>query len=349
MILILSQDSWEVTTEEVMDWIAYLKGDALRLNGEDLLDPNHYCFQLSARGEPHLYLHLEGCRREINLDEIYVVWFRRWYNYNNLNFLEAIKKTELKHRIERHMTYEINTLSRFLFKMLKDKYWLSSERDVGINKLEILQAAGSVGLDIPHTMVTNTKTQLVHFKKQHGRIVTKCIGEPTFFNYKKANYGLYSEPIDDAALVSLPGVFFPCLAQEMLPKEYELRVFYLDGDFYSMAIFSQEDKRTEVDFRKYIHEKPTRNVPYNLPAPLEDKITRLMNLLEMETGSIDIVKTRDNRYVFLEVNPLGQFSMVSHPCNYYLEKKVAEFLIKKDNEEKERKKSNTPGYITGRD
>ena len=31
--------------------------------------------------------------------------------------------------------------------------------------------------------------------------------------------------------------------------------------------------------------------------------------------------------VFLEVNPVGQFGMVSLPCNYQLEKRIAQYLI----------------------
>jgi hypothetical protein len=32
---------------------------------------------------------------------------------------------------------------------------------------------------------------------------------------------------------------------------------------------------------------------------------------------------------FLEVNPAGQFGMVSTPCNYYLEEKIAEVLLRR--------------------
>jgi hypothetical protein len=42
------------------------------------------------------------------------------------------------------------------------------------------------------------------------------------------------------------------------------------------------------------------------------------------------LQTPDGREVFLEVNPVGQFGMVSAPCNYHLEKKVAELLIRKE-------------------
>ena len=55
-----------------------------------------------------------------------------------------------------------------------------------------------------------------------------------------------------------------------------------------------------------------------------------MKKLKLETGSLDFIKTTDDRLVFLEVNPVGQFGMVSSPCNYYLEKKIAEYLIKQN-------------------
>jgi glutathione synthase/RimK-type ligase-like ATP-grasp enzyme len=52
--------------------------------------------------------------------------------------------------------------------------------------------------------------------------------------------------------------------------------------------------------------------------------------LGLETGSIDLIRTPDGRTVFLEINPVGQFGMISHPCNYNLERVVAEHLIERD-------------------
>ena len=51
-----------------------------------------------------------------------------------------------------------------------------------------------------------------------------------------------------------------------------------------------------------------------------------MDNLKLNSGSIDLVYTKDEDYYFLEVNPVGQFAMVSEPCNYYLEKIVAQKL-----------------------
>ena len=55
----------------------------------------------------------------------------------------------------------------------------------------------------------------------------------------------------------------------------------------------------------------------------------------MKTGSLDLVRTPDGRHVFLEVNPGGQFGMMSEPCNYHLEREVAQYLLRKDRSERD--------------
>ena len=55
-----------------------------------------------------------------------------------------------------------------------------------------------------------------------------------------------------------------------------------------------------------------------------------MKSLDLKTGSIDMILTPEGDYYFLEVNPVGQFSMTSSPCNYNLEKRIAEYLMKYD-------------------
>ncbi|MDM1050110.1 hypothetical protein [Sphingobacterium hotanense] len=54
-----------------------------------------------------------------------------------------------------------------------------------------------------------------------------------------------------------------------------------------------------------------------------------MKGLGFNTGSIDLILTPDGDYVFLEINPEGQFGMVSHPCNYFLEREMAIIFKKK--------------------
>ena len=94
-----------------------------------------------------------------------------------------------------------------------------------------------------------------------------------------------------------------------------------------MAIFSQNNNKTKVDFRRYDTEFPNRLVRYSLPKNIQNKLILLMSHLKLATGSIDMIVTEDNDFIFLEVNPFGQFGMVSKPNNFNLEKRIAKYLI----------------------
>src|SRR5688500_5360277 len=94
-----------------------------------------------------------------------------------------------------------------------------------------------------------------------------------------------------------------------------------------MAIFSQSDEQTKTDFRKYNEKKPNRYVPFKLPDEIDQKIKLLFKKIDLNTGSVDLIVDKDDNYFFLEINPVGQFGMVSDPCNYFLEKNVALKLI----------------------
>jgi len=57
-------------------------------------------------------------------------------------------------------------------------------------------------------------------------------------------------------------------------------------------------------------------------------LKKLLLELNLDTGSIDLIYTKSDEFVFLEINPVGQYDMVSAPCNYYLDKKIASLLLK---------------------
>lgn len=187
-----------------------------------------------------------------------------------------------------------------------------------------------MGLDIPKGIITNNSHLAKSFIRQYptGSII-KPIGESEIVSFRKTAYYITPRLINLNFFKKNTQIFFPSLIQEYLDKDIELRIFYLDGTCYPMAIFSQLDDATKIDFRNYNIKNPNRFVPFKLPAQIALLIVKFMEMAKLNTGSIDMIKTKCNRYVFLEVNPTGQFGMVSKPCNYYIEKKIASSLIKK--------------------
>jgi ATP-GRASP peptide maturase of grasp-with-spasm system len=334
MICILSQAVGEVSTEFVIDWLKDWKVPFVRLNGEDI-KTGHISVSLDRDGTTLL------CKAEnvaFNPALIKVVWFRRWGSYAEhfIQSQEIFADTQREGsqtntvRAVRHLIREFRTISHFIFDSLSSARWLSDPVTGDINKLRALKLAAECQVDIPDTLVSNDRSELSSFIAKYDRVITKPLSEGLICNLDNRSLASYTSVADESMLAgSQNDRVFPTILQECLDKEYEIRSFYLDGRFYSMAIFSQSDEQTNVDFRRYQFKRPNRTVPYRLPDDLSSKLKTLMQKLGLETGSLDLVKTVDERFVFLEINPGGQFGMVSHPCNYHLEREVALALVRR--------------------
>jgi ATP-GRASP peptide maturase of grasp-with-spasm system len=332
LILILSQSSMEPTTEDVMDWLEALGAHCLRLNGDDL--EGRAAVRIALDGA-EVTLGFEADGIELPLSEVGAVWYRRWLPEARHELVDLLASSsaadhKLQYDLKRHLTLEARKLGDFLFSRFAGVPWLSHPRRAGLAKLDVLTRAARAGLDTPATLVTTEREALRRFCSAHGTVITKPIGEVDLFIDGERSHFLFTAALDAAAVDGLPERFAASLFQEQVDKEYELRVFYLAGECHAMAIFSQDDPRTRTDFRRYNRERPNRTVPLRLSPATAERIRRLMDDLDLETGSIDLLQARDGREVFLEVNPVGQFGMVSKPCNYCLEKKVAAHLIRKE-------------------
>jgi ATP-GRASP peptide maturase of grasp-with-spasm system len=333
VILILSQSSLEPTTEEVMDWVEALGGRCLRLNGDDVEGRSEVRIEIAGG---RLALRFESSGVELPLQEAGAVWFRRWLYERRHETVDLLANPgaddhTLHHQLRRHLTLESRRLSDLIFSSFDHLPWLSHPRRSNLNKLDVLRRAAREGIATPATLVTTEREALRRFAAHYGgAVITKPIGEVDAFIEGEVSHFLYTTPLGPVEIAALPERFAPSLFQERIDKAYELRVFYLDGEFHAMAIFSQNDPQTRVDFRQYNRERPNRNVPYRLRPDLAERLLRLMQGLELETGSLDLLVTPDSREVFLEVNPVGQLGMVSHPCNYQLERKIAQLLLRKE-------------------
>ena len=212
---------------------------------------------------------------------------------------------------------------------MKNNYIGSYLDEISNNKLVNLKIAQKVGFLIPETLITNSKIELKNFVKEFGKVITKDLKAPVYIRTKKkVHISTGAKIVDSKMLSKLNAYFTPIFLQQYIEKQLELRVYVFRERIYSMAIFSQNDKKTSIDFRNYNKERPNRAVPYRLPKLIESKIKQFMKELDYKTGSIDLILTPQNEYVFLEINPMGQFHWVSENCNYYIEKEIAKNINK---------------------
>lgn len=299
----------------------------LRINADD---PNIHIKEIDLLHDKIIFV-ING--EEINLMQAKGVWFRRlgisysMFSINLLNTATIFPEPNLEYHTYNHIKKEINVLIEYIYYALETRCRsLGSYFNAELNKLQVLSIAKQKGLLIPCTHITANKNSLCKLL-EGKKCITKALSDGIYLTGKKNAYYTYTEKIDQDFVCRLNRPFCHSLIQEQISKKYELRSFYLNGIFYSMAIFSQSNSQTNVDFRKYDDKLPNRCVPYILPNKIENALRDLMNSLNLNTGSIDLIVDTQDNYYFLEINPVGQFGMVSQPCNYYLEKKVAEYLV----------------------
>lgn len=325
MILLITNET-DHSTNDVIDWIHFGYNQPFVKIGSN----THIFIEevtLSKSCETDVTIRINGSK-SLKLSEVSTYWYRRGQVTLNLLSLPEIYNPDLENQIRKHLTDENNKLLSLLFSILHKKRRIGNINNNKINKLDVLDVAQQIGLDIPTTQVVTSKRSLLAFYQKHIYIITKSINNPLNYSDGEGAYVQYTEEVTKDDILTMDDHFHPTLVQEMLPKKYEIRTFYLNGKCHSMAIFSQLDRQTRIDFRKYNRTVPNRTVPFKLPSTIEKKIDTLMRYFNFISGSLDIVVTTNMEYVFLEVNPIGQFGMTSDPCNYYLEREIATYLCK---------------------
>jgi len=322
MILILS-NSEDLSTNDIIDWLSFFNVPFLRINSDNR-EKIDIEFELSNNSK---FFQYSNGSKTFSLSQITALWYRRGglavveYKDNITNAFDD----EIYDDVNSHLNTEAKHLYDHFHQLLEQvPVKIGGQKSSAVNKLNVLDLAQSLGLKIPITKICMTKKQLLeNVSKANNGLITKGIWEGLSASGSESGYSTYSEFLDIGKVNEFPESFFPSLVQANINKLYELRIFFLFGKFYSMAIFSQNDNQTQTDFRKYNDDRPNRNVPYNLPEKVKSKLTLLMQELALESGSIDMIVTPDKDYVFLEVNPVGQFGMTSVPCNYGIEKLIA--------------------------
>lgn len=324
MILLLSNDG-DLSCDLVQNWLSALSYPWIRLNAFDFIKAK---LDIILTSDSEYKITIDG--EIFPIDKINAVWFRKFGFFRCSEiYTQLLNKQKLDDIALSFTVKEFATVLDTLCDALRNKYWLTDPENVHINKIKILRFAQECGLLIPDTSITNNAEYLYYINQN---LISKSIYDPTIASWGQENRCMmYTTRISNEDIKNIPAKFLPSMVQNLIEKKLEIRTFYLDGDCYSMAIFSQKDSATKLDFRCYNWSKPNRYVPYKLDRAVELKIKVLMTKVGLNCGSLDFIMDTQGNLYFLEINPTGQFGMVDFPCNYNLHKKVAEKLIQMDN------------------
>ena len=123
----------------------------------------------------------------------------------------------------------------------------------------------------------------------------------------------------------------PMVFQEQVPKQQELRVVYVNGNIFVGALNADTYAAAKVDWRK-----PGVEVGawqhYQLPDEVIRRLKVFMGRLGLLFGAFDFILTPTGEYVFLEVNPVGEWGMLEKDLDLPIASAIADTLLQRKRE-----------------
>lgn len=315
MILCITHSQDFYTIDIVQNALTNLGFQSIRLNVDEFAI-NYKIHYNIIDGQTRYRLTTEDL--SIESSEITAVWYRKLWD------LEAPEDLDPNYKLV--ILKEYRTYLQLFFDSLKNVYWINdmkTDHAVGSNKMHQLEVAHNIGLQIPKTTISNEPAVVRTFSKScpngtimklHGALA-KSMDAQLFL----PTIRLSDKDLDNLADLS----YCPMIFQEYIDKMYELRIIYVEGIFFAGKIQHTE---VQVDWRiaqgiESVWER------YQLPNEITNKLRRMMQCLHLPFGAIDMIRNKEGAYVFLEVNPQGEWGMLQRELGYQIGETLAEKLI----------------------
>jgi glutathione synthase/RimK-type ligase-like ATP-grasp enzyme len=189
-----------------------------------------------------------------------------------------------------------------------------------------LEIAAELGLSIPNTLISNVPDSvLAFFDSCHGQMIAKPVRGGHIVQ-NGVEYAVYTTKVSPKDVEDLEDVSLsPSIYQELVPKRFDIRVTVVGRKIFAVAIDSQSDPDASVDWRRTSNPKLPHHA-VELPADMESKILALMDAMNLQFGAIDLVLTPDGQYIFLEINPNGQWLWLDDMLSLGISSEIAEWL-----------------------
>ena len=186
------------------------------------------------------------------------------------------------------------------------------------NKLLQLRAAHRAGLRIPKTLVSQNPSQIREFAAAHGgRVVVKSL--------TNSKHAALTAAVVDAELLSSDRALrlCPAIYQEVIPGTRHLRVHGFGDEFHAALITCEQ-----LDWRYHLADASVEH--YVLPAGIQAALSAVLRQLGLRMGIFDLKLTPGGEFVWLEINPQGQFLFIEGLTDIPLTNHVADFLVREE-------------------
>jgi len=220
---------------------------------------------------------------------------------------------------------EYQSLRTNIYSALEHLPWVNPwQQEIKIDSSKMLQLhlAKESGLHIPQTLFSNDESAVKEFFAEfcNGKMVSKLHGPISqSMDGQEMVSTLLLEESDLEQLSDLTAC--PMIFQPYIDKEYELRIVYLNGEFFTGKINNNTHTDWRIAHADFFWEQ------YALPDQIKNNLDLMMKRMGLIFGAIDMIKSTDGNYYFLEVNPQGEWGMLQKELDFPVAERIADYLI----------------------
>ena len=261
---------------------------------------------------------LSNADHRVAFDDICAAWYRRSKNL----YMGAVTRTseKLDDYVKAQSTATVVALCAGL-----DTLWVSHPFKLRRGEVKALQLAEAsrAGLKIPRTLISNDPARAATFVDALED--TECAIKPLIAIGVTDEQG-YRLPLTTTLPAGHPLESIelaPTMLQPYVEKAFELRCVVIGDKIFCAKLDSQADEKSRIDWRGG---DPAHEL-FTLPAHVEASIHRLMDAFELNFASLDMIVTPGGEYVFLELNPNGQWLWLEHELGLPLVATMADLLL----------------------
>ena len=258
---------------------------------------------------------------EISAAEVRAVWARKLWSPRMASDLDERYRSMC-------VAESIAALEGFL-DALHDARWVNDlqHQRAAENKQRQLRLAARAGLRVPRTLVTNDPAAARQFfEETEGQTVAKLL-RPLTVSMDGDEPFVYTSRVRDEDLSGAETLrHSPMVFQELIQKACELRVAWVAGETFAGALDASGTSRGQTDWRRVAPEE-CRWQKAQVPTEVASGLNTLMTELGLVFGAVDLICTPSGEYVFLEVNPGGEWGMLERDLGLPISEAIAEALL----------------------
>ncbi len=187
-----------------------------------------------------------------------------------------------------------------------------------------LSIASELGFMLPNTIMTNNPIPVVEMAQGH-QLVAKAVSSGYIAN-PEGNRAIFTSKMKPKDLEELDGLAHaPVTFQEFIDKVSDIRVTVVEGEIFAAEILSQERESSRIDWRATDDPHLAHRI-HELPGEIAGLCSKLVISLGLSFGAIDLVLKSDGSYIFLEINPNGEWVWLEDQLGFPISDRIAQWL-----------------------